>query len=334
MDDKSSSDKTVGKRRSFRRFLLYSVTAFAALVVGSAAYFYFNFFFLFEGNGPAGPPVPTEPFSRVWSSQQVLLLGVGDSITRGFGASKGFSYFERLIENPQQDCNDMLGKNLSAVFPTLKTKNISVSGSDSSHHFSQVQKLEPQPSDLLGIVVMTSGGNDLIHDYGRTPPRECAMYGATREQAKPWIENFKRRLHEMVTGLRKKFPDGCHIFLANIYDPSDGTGSTSSWITGLPAWADGLLLLKAYNEVISQCAEQYDYVHLVDIHKVFLGHGIHCKKFWLKYYCSHDPHYWYSMIIEDPNDRGYDAIRRLFLIEMAKVFFYESTVESPQSNSL
>jgi hypothetical protein len=29
-------------------------------------------------------------------------------------------------------------------------------------------------------------------------------------------------------------------------------------------------------------------------------------------------HYWYATNLEDPNDRGYDAIRRLFLIEMAK----------------
>ncbi len=30
-------------------------------------------------------------------------------------------------------------------------------------------------------------------------------------------------------------------------------------------------------------------------------------------------HHWYYTNLEDPNERGYDAIRRLFLIEMAKV---------------
>ena len=35
-----------------------------------------------------------------------------------------------------------------------------------------------QPDDVFGLVVMSSGGNDLIHWYGRTPPREAAMYGA------------------------------------------------------------------------------------------------------------------------------------------------------------
>jgi len=30
-----------------------------------------------------------------------------------------------------------------------------------------------------------------------------------------------------------------------------------------------------------------------------------------------DPHCWYYTNLEDPNGRGYDALRRLFLIEMA-----------------
>jgi hypothetical protein len=30
-----------------------------------------------------------------------------------------------------------------------------------------------------------------------------------------------------------------------------------------------------------------------------------------------DPHYWYYSNLEDPNERGYDAVRRCFLREMA-----------------
>lgn len=58
---------------------------------------YFNIY-LPMGEGPAGPEVPMEPFTKVWSDQPVLLLGIGDSITDGFGASDGFSYFNRLIK--------------------------------------------------------------------------------------------------------------------------------------------------------------------------------------------------------------------------------------------
>jgi hypothetical protein len=52
---------------------------------------------------------------------------------------------------------------------------------------------------------------------------------------------------------------------------------------------------------------------------LFLGHGIYSLQFWNRHYRSDDPRYWYWDNFEDPNNRGYDAIRRLFLIEMAKV---------------
>ena len=42
-----------------------------------------------------------------------------------------------------------------------------------------VRKVEPQAEDTFGLVVMTTGGNDVIHHYGRTAPSEGAMYGAT-----------------------------------------------------------------------------------------------------------------------------------------------------------
>ena len=67
-------------------------------------------------------------------------------------------------------------------------------------------------------------------------------------------------------------------------------------------------------------AEAYDYVHLVDIHREFLGHGLFCRQFWRDTYDADDPHYWYYSNLEDPNDRGYDAIRRLMLNAMVEVF--------------
>jgi hypothetical protein len=167
------------------------------------------------------------------------------------------------------------------------------------------------------MVVITSGGNDLIHNYGRTPPREQAMFGATREEAEPWIKNFEVRLESMLDQINSRFPTGCHIFLANIYDPTDGVGDIQR--AGLPAWQDGLQILAALNDTIQQAAKRHENVHLVDLHSAFLGHGIHCTQFWAKHYDSRDPHYWYHTNLEDPNERGYDAIRRLFLIEMTKI---------------
>jgi hypothetical protein len=51
---------------------------------------------------------------------------------------------------------------------------------------------------------------------------------------------------------------------------------------------------------------------------MFRGHGIHSAQFWSAHYDAKDPHYWYYVNLEDPNERGYDVIRRLFLIQIAK----------------
>lgn len=300
--------------------LFVLLVAVGTVIVGSlAAYVYYSIP-ASAGRGPAGSAVSAEPFQKVWKQDTVFLLGAGDSITEGFGALEGYSYFDRLIANPADDWPDMKGKTLTAVFPKFMSRNIAVSKTVSKQHLEKLQKFPVQPGNVFGIVVISTGGNDIIHNYGKSKPAECAMYGATLEQAKPWIENFRRRLDDMVFTIMEKFPGGCEIFIANIYDPTDGCGNTNSLFTGLPGWPDGLKILAEYNNAIADCDKQYRRVHLVDIHTLFLGHGINCKKFWLKNYCKDDPHYWYNTNIEDPNPRGYDAIRRAFLLKMAEVF--------------
>ena len=270
------------------------------------------------GHGPAGPVLPTAEFARPWTERTVLLVGLGDSVTAGFGARKGYGYFDRLIRNPTEELSDMKGISLSVVLPGLRATNLAVSGSTSMEHVEkQLPRLPKADSNTLGIVVLTTGGNDLIHNYGRTPPREQAMFGATWAEAEPWIKNFESRLESMLAAIEARFPGGCHMFLANIYDPTDGAGDIQR--AGLPVWKDGLRILGEYNDIIKRCAERHSNVHLVDLHAAFLGHGIHCTQFWSKHYDVNDPHYWYHVNLEDPNERGYDAIRRLFLIEMTKV---------------
>ncbi|MHB1035996.1 MAG: SGNH/GDSL hydrolase family protein [Pirellulales bacterium] len=269
------------------------------------------------GEGPAGPPVPREAFAKTWTDRKVLLLGIGDSVTAGFGASAGHSYFDRLAANPSDEFEDMRGISLGAVLPNLRTQNIARSGSTSIDHLDILDdQLEKQPADTFGLVVMTSGGNDLIHNYGRMPPHEGAMYGATLAQARPWIAAYAKRLDAMVDRLEEAFPGGCMIFLGDIYDPTDGIGDAAS--AGLPDWSDGTAIHAQYQDAIRRLAARRKSVRVVPLYEEFLGHGIHCTQFWREHYRSDDPHYWFAYNLEDPNERGYDAIRRLFLIEMAK----------------
>ena len=268
------------------------------------------------GSGPAGPSVPHEVVSKPWSNRPILMLGVGDSITAGLGAKNpSHSYFNRLQKNPVDEFDDLQDICLERVLPRLSTLNLAISGSTSLTHIEVLRdRLPTQPSDVQGLVVMTTGGNDLIHHYGRSKPKEGAMYGATLAEARPWIANFEVRLYAMLDLISERIPGGCQIFLANIYDPTDGIGDGPS--VGLPHWEDGLAIHAQYNRIISKCAEQRENVHLVDLHGAFLGHGSHCRQFWRRTYQRHDPTFWFFDNIEDPNDRGYDAIRRVFLRAM------------------
>jgi len=314
-----SGSPAVPRSRRTGTLRLAVLLGIAAVLIGGALAFHHFYLSRPMGAGPAGPAVPIEPFQKVWDTGPVVLLGLGDSVTAGYGASPGLSYVDRLAKNPPGEFPDMAGRNLSAVFPQLTLRNESVSGSTSIDCIeSQLPRLTPFAASTQGVIVITTGGNDLIHMYGRIPPREGAMYGATFEQAKPWIANFETRINSIVERSTSLFPGGCHIFLATIYDPTDGSGDAPA--AGLPHWPDGIAILAEYNRIIAACAERHPNVHIVDMHDAFLGHGVHCTRFWWPHYRSEDPHYWYYDNLEDPNDRGYDAVRRLFLNAMINVY--------------
>ncbi len=270
------------------------------------------------GTGPAGPAVAKAPFDVIWSREKVMLVGIGDSITNGLGASKKHNYFALLQHNDDEAYPDMAGRDLAAVLSNLEVHNYALDYTTSQQHLErQLLRVAVRPPDVKAIVVITSGGNDLIHDYGRSEPVDGAMYGCTYRQAKVWTANIKQRLQKLIEGINERFPGGCEIFLANIYDPTDGVGDPQ--IRGLPRWRACVKTLALTNRRIQELCDAHDNVHLVDIHSEFLGHGFHCRQWWRKHYRKDDPYHWYYHNIEDPNPRGYDAIRRLFLIEMAKV---------------
>ncbi|MEO1527296.1 MAG: SGNH/GDSL hydrolase family protein [Planctomycetota bacterium] len=297
------------------RIRLLVLIATAVLILGVVLYLREYRFSRPVGEGPAGPSVDRERFEGVWTDRKVHVLGIGDSITAGLGArSKRHSYFNRVIENPRDEYADMRGICLSAVLPELSSHNVAISGSESEVHADVIEELEVLSDDVFGIVLMTSGGNDLIHSYGKAKPRECAMYGATLTEAEPWIAKFETRLNAMFDSIEDRFPGGCEIYIGDIYDPTDGRGDAPSIY--LPDWPDGLAIHARYNETIRGVASTREKVFVVPLYAAFLGHGSHCRKWWLKTYRREDPFYWFHTNVEDPNDRGYDAIRRVFLNEI------------------
>ena len=272
------------------------------------------------GRGPAGPAVREAVRGRLDHAESAP-AGPGRQRHRGYGVLQGYGYFDRLARNPAGEFAQMRGICLEAVLPNLRVRNLAQSG-DRPRWTTCSGSATPCPAGRgdAALVVITSGGNDLIHNYGLTPPREVAMYGATLAQARPWIAAYQQRLRAMLDLLEERFPGGLHVFLADIYDPTDGEGDAPS--AGLPAWPEGLQVLAAYNEVIRRHAAGPGICpRRVDARR-FPGprHPLRRVPLRRPHYRPADPHYWYGANLEDPNHRGYDAIRRLMLVEIAKVF--------------
>ena len=273
------------------------------------------------GTGPAGPGVDASRFQRPWREGPVRLVSIGDSVSTGFGAGEGLGYFELLRKNHDAVYPEMRGLELARVLPGLSAMRMATNSSNSLEHERVVESLPDFERDVFGIVCMTTGGIDLIHPYGRGMPKEGAMYGATAEQARPWIERFEQRLGRMMEKLAAKFPGGCAVFIATIYDPTDDEADIENAgpVFWLSAWPDARPIFYGFNDAIKRTAQKYAHVHLVDVHQLMLGHGIHCRDHDNAFYHAEDPTYWYYANLEDPNQRGYDAIRRLFINAIADV---------------
>lgn len=100
------------------------------------------------GRGPVAIEVSRADFDEPWRSREVFLVGMGDSVTAGFGASPGHSYFERLIRTPTNELAEIRGISLLTVFPNLRSTNLAISGSTSiQHERAQLPRLMRQSTN-------------------------------------------------------------------------------------------------------------------------------------------------------------------------------------------
>jgi hypothetical protein len=116
---------------------LIAILAAGIVLIGTALFYLFISFVHPMGHGPAGPNVSRDLFSSPWTGRPVLLVGIGDSVTAGFGARRGYSYFDRLVANPPDEFVDMSGICLGTVMPRLQFTNLAISGSTSLEHMER-----------------------------------------------------------------------------------------------------------------------------------------------------------------------------------------------------
>lgn len=253
----------------------------------------------------AGPEYP--------SVARVLVLG--DSISTGTGASEPdvLSYYALLYDDdgsgehgePDDDLKARFGEEL--LFRQLAQGGATsgdfaaslCTGCDDNALQGLFESRETWPPEGHTVVVMTIGGNDL---GGRLLAGDYT--GAILDDAIANLRSIVGFLQDPA-----HFPDGTSIFVASIYDPSDGEDHASGCLFDVefPGISEAIDVWHARYEALS--AELGFTV--VDATSHFRGHGWNYANPQNPFYDEDDPSLWFSDCIH-PNDRGHHELRRLF----------------------
>lgn len=243
------------------------------------------------------------------SPARVVFLG--DSITAGYGASKQKLSYPRLLKENDDDtwpdAADLDFPGLYGADPEIV--DVSQPGATTG---SMVGQQLPDVTSSLGdtvsgttVVIVTIVGND-VQGILLTP-----------DQADETIVSITDNLAEFYDYFADpvRFPDGSFVYLANVYEPSDGVGQADECFYGLDL-SSALDTLDQVNAATLAQAQERG-VAWIDMHGHFLGHGYHASESDNPYYEADDPSLWFADDCIHPNDRGHHEIRRLFWYALA-----------------
>jgi lysophospholipase L1-like esterase len=246
---------------------------------------------------------------RPESPQRLIFLG--DSITKGDGASPKSQRYAALLEsNVGSSWPDHGEQDLETLFPTInEVIDVSKGGAMTR---SLVNSQLPDLYNQLGssasgetIVVMTIGGNDM-----QAAIPAILFYGDSK--ADEAIEDMTANFHTIIDFFddASRFPDGTFVYIANVYEPTDDEGYWSSCFGGLDISSTMDNLADA-NQAIRDFAEERS-IAMIDMQGHFRGHGYYHDDSSKDAYHEEDPSLWFANDCIHPNNRGHHEIRRLF----------------------
>lgn len=193
------------------------------------------------------PPTGSQPSPQGISSSaeqgEKLLLGLGDSLTRGVGDQSGQGYFGIIQKKWQNHFNQS------------QAINLSVRGQTSQNLRDQLKKAQirefVKEADAL---VMTIGGNDLFQgseDLEKTDPNALMQ----RE------ERFRKNLTAILTDIRQLNPDGS-VYLLSLYNPFADLKENEQTSKIVADW----------NYTMMITAQSFQEVTVVPVYDLFLKH--------------------------------------------------------------
>lgn len=213
-------------------------------------------------------------------------VALGDSIVSDDypGPDSGAASLLHLNKNERFPA--FQGLDLREKNPRLQFHNLTKTGWMLPDLLSKVETLKGSSEPTL--IMVSAGGNDLLHAYAEMKPIE------------PALDNVQKQMEELKAKLKHLYPNQV-IRILNTYDPTDGTGLFQSG-RHVP---EGPEALAALNSMLRDVAGS----DLVDIHRHFLGHGIRHADPQFHHHDPDDPSGWFKMDIE-PNPRGAHEVRR------------------------
>ncbi len=270
-----------------------------------------------SGDSADSAPVDLDPMVSSYipdnfgtmSPARVVFLG--DSITAGYGASKRKLSYPRLLKENDDatwaDAADLDFPGLYGADPDIL--DVSVPGATTG---SLVGEQLPAVTSGLGdtvsgptIVIATIAGND-VQAVMLSPDQADAAIASITANLTQFYDYFADPV---------RFPDGSFVYLANVYEPSDGVGQADECFYGLDLTSALGTLDKVNAATLAQAQDRG--VAWIDMHGHFLGHGYHASDPTNPYYEAADPSLWFASDCIHPNDRGHHEIRRLFWYALA-----------------
>jgi lysophospholipase L1-like esterase len=256
-----------------------------------------------SGIGPSGDHASYVP-PGLTPEAGTRLVVLGDSISAGSGASSDALVYHALLA---QNADGPHPTESAADLETLtggpvQIVDVSQGGATTGSLARQVDRVRSMISPPVNghtVVVLTIGGNDLQGSIVGGNPTG-AVLDAAIANLRAMVEFFQSP---------DNFRDGTSIYVADVYDPSDGVAHVPGCFFGLmlPAL---VAALDVWRDRYIELGTEMGFA-VIDTLGHFHGHGHHHDDATNPFYDAADPSGWFADCIH-PNDRGHHEIRRLF----------------------
>lgn len=219
-------------------------------------------------------PHPSESEQTTFRGDQIRIVALGDSLTRGIGDQSGKGYVGRVKEHLEQ----------VEEKPVYVTANYSISGYTTSQLLEDLENRSEilQTVSSADLVLFTIGGNDLFRlATGGGNPLDDAAAEVIPEEVRSRLPEATDRLRMIMDKLVSANPYA-KILYVGLYDPFSDIDLTG----------EGALIIDEWNRIAFAMANAHPNLYLVPTFDLF-EHGL------LKYLSNDHFH---------PNQDGYRRI--------------------------